>query len=189
MVTYVVLTVLALVWAAVLVPPWLKNRHERRGASSVSLASFAGQMSMLGSSPGGSRKSKGAAVIPIRRARSRTATPTALSTSMPGVALRVATLNGMAPPTHRTARERRRLILMILGAITGAALVLALVAGGPFVVIAGVMLVLTLAYVGAVVQLQQTIAQHQAKVRPIRPVPETAHAGTSHADLLHRQAL
>lgn len=151
-----VLVILAAIWAAVLVPPYLQNRRETRPGDSI--ASFRSQLSVLErTTPGGrasasarmdlprydARRSPVAAAQPIRRP----ARPT-------DAALRRA----------EARRRRRDVFLTLLGAV-GVTLVLAVALGGLVWMLHLAIDAAFVAYVGLLVKMQQVSAEKEQKVR------------------------
>lgn len=105
-----VLLILAVIWAAVLLPPYLQNRSESRPADSIS--SFQKQLSVL---------ERRAVVVNPNLQRSVTAVrPYRPIVAQP--ALRM---------SRSEARKRRRDVLFTLAGAAGLTLLLALVLGGP----------------------------------------------------------
>lgn len=134
-----VLLILALIWAAVLVPPWLRRRREGRPSDSV--LSFRRQLSTLQrAAPGGGYAPPGRSVA-----------------GYPGQMTRAA------------ARKRRRDVFHALLGATAITLVLALAMRGlmiaPFVLCLGALA----AYTALLVQIQRRAAERVQKVRPLRP--------------------
>ncbi|MEY2422109.1 MAG: hypothetical protein QOI95_2176 [Acidimicrobiaceae bacterium] len=138
-----VLFILAVIWAAVLLPPYLQNRSESRPADSIS--SFQRQLSVLErravvvnpslQRPGGSGRSFNSEVSPaLRLSRSE-------------------------------ARKRRRDVLFTLAGAAGLTFLMALMLGGP---VWGLHLICDLflaAYVAMLVQTQQRATERDSKVR------------------------
>jgi membrane protein implicated in regulation of membrane protease activity len=110
-VTLVVLLILAVIWAAVLLPPYLQNRSESRPADSIS--SFQKQLSVL--------ERRAVVVNPNRPMSAPAARPYRPAVSGPA-ALRM---------SRSEARKRRRDVLFTLAGAAGVTLLLALVLGGP----------------------------------------------------------
>jgi hypothetical protein len=167
-VTAVVLLILAVIWAAVLVPPWLQNRKETRPGDSI--ASFRQQLSVL------------ERTTPGRRTVHATVTP--LSAHRP-----VATGPGRAPRTEAmrradVRRRRREVFLTLLGA-TGLTFVLAVILGGPVWTLHLAVLVLFAGYVGMLLKLQQQSAERDTKVRYM---PQAQGARTAESALLLRRS-
>lgn len=145
-----VLIILATVWAAVLIPPLVRSRRERKPDNSV--MSFRAQLSTL-----------------------ERATPgTSLRNLPPGSA----SIAGMAMPTYALSidpKRRRRDVLVGLLASTGCFLALAWLMGGTvltmlFLLSAGA----TGAYVFALRQMHLRATERVAKVRTLRHAEQRA---------------
>lgn len=167
-----VLGILAAIWAAVLLPPYLQNRRETRPGDSI--ATFRSQLSVLErTTPGGSRSSLArldvgryeppAYVPPVSRRSGQRGAPSQ-------VAMR-----------RSEVRRRRRDVFLTLLAAVAVTFALAVVIGGSFawtlqlVVDAGFA-----AYVAMLVMIQQQAVDRDQKVRyieldaPRRTAPEPA---------------
>jgi hypothetical protein len=138
-----VLFILAVIWAAVLLPPYLQNRSESRPADSIS--SFQRQLSVLerraGTSTAGPAPSRSAAAAPARTS-----------------------LIAPARMSRAAARKRRRDVLFTLLASAVLTFPLAVIMGGP---VWGLQLLCDLMLVGFVVllvQSQQRMADRETKV-------------------------
>jgi hypothetical protein len=167
-VTAVVLLILAVIWAAVLVPPWLQNRKETRPGDSI--ASFRQQLSVLErTTPGRRNVHSNVTTLSARR-------PVATGPALPqrSDALRRADVR----------RRRREVFLTLLGA-TGLTFVLAVVLGGPVWTLHLAVLVLFAGYVGMLLKLQQQTAERDTKIRYLAP---TQGAGSSESALLLRRS-
>jgi hypothetical protein len=150
-VTVVVLLILAVIWAAVLVPPWLQNRKESRPGDSI--ASFRQQLHVLERAAPGYRPTSG--------------TVTRLADHRPPVPTPVTAASPRRPEALRRAevRKRRRdVFLTLLGAV-GLTFLLALAVGGPVWTLHLGVLILFAGYVGMLVKLQQQGAEREIKVR------------------------
>ena len=134
--TILVLFILAAVWAAVLLPPWLQNRSESRPADSIT--SFRRQLSVLSRSTG--------------------------ATTHAFVAAPVAAGRGL-PMSRTEARRRRRDVLFTLLAAAGLTLLLGLVLGGPVLLLHLAVDALLVAYVALLVRTQKLAAERDTKVR------------------------
>ncbi len=150
-----VLFILAVIWAAVLLPPYLQNRSESRPADSIS--SFQRQLSVL------ERRS-----VVVNPALQRSVAPNRSYAGSIAFAPRVA---------RSEAKKRRRDVLFTLAGAAGVTLPMALVLGGP---VWGLHLLCDLllgAYVVLLAQAQQRAVERDTKVRylPNRSVnPEPA---------------
>jgi hypothetical protein len=142
-VTYVVLFILAVVWAVYLVS-WLRSRTETRKVDSIS--SFNRHLSILErTAPGGSTRSS----APVARG--------------PGIGLG-------APPMARRpalspAKKRRKDILTGLLAATGVSMLGGLFIGGVFRMLFVATLLLTVGYVALLVSAQRRVVEQRTKVR------------------------
>jgi hypothetical protein len=127
-----VLFILAVIWAAVLLPPYLQNRSESRPADSIS--SFQRQLSVLerraGTSTAGPVPNRASAVAPARTS-----------------------LVAPARMSRAAARKRRRDVLFTLLAAAVLTFPLAVIMGGP---VWGLQLLCDLMLVGFVVLLVQS---------------------------------
>ena len=164
--TLLVLFILAVIWAAVLLPPYLQNRSESRPADSIS--SFQRQLSVL--------QRRAGTVVPQSR----------LTTGPSPRAARAAGISrsGSAQPfrmTRSAARKRRRDVLSTLGAAVLLTFPLAVIMGGPVWGLQVFCDLLLAAYVLLLIQSQQRAAEQEAKVRFLatgseRAAPEPALA-------------
>ena len=145
-----VLFILAVIWAAVLLPPYLQNRSESRPADSIS--SFQHQLSVL--------ERRAVMVNPaLQREPVRGyAAPTALRLS------------------RAEAKKRRRDVLYTLAGGAGVTFLMALMLGGPVWGLNLICDVLLAGYVVLLVQIQQRAVERTSKVRylpnrAVRPEP------------------
>jgi len=143
-----VLFILAVIWAAVLLPPYLQNRSESRPADSIS--TFQRQLSVL-----------------ERRAGTVT-TPDGSAGAVPGASRAVGapTASSSAPMrmSRSAARKRRRDVLFTLGAAATLTFPIAVMLGGPawgLQVLCDLMLA---GYVALLIQAQQRAAEQETKV-------------------------
>jgi hypothetical protein len=159
-VTFVVLLILAVVWAIYLVS-WFRSRARHRSVNSIS--SFNRHLSVL------ERTS------PARHGISAVARPShPASIYGPGRATPVMTI--------AAARRRRRDVLYGLTGVALVTLVLGVTLGGPFVALFGLAVVLLLGYVAALVRAQHLAHERKAKVRYLRQssrgeIPAAVNAG------------
>lgn len=138
----IALVSLAVVWAAFLVPPFLRRHREGRPGSSV--VSFRQQLSTLErATPGHSLRLSTTGPVPVVRS---------------------------VPPASRSQKRRRRDVLLVLAGAT--AVTFLLVVAEPssitellFVACAGSLG----AYVYALVQVRKRMAERSAKVRVLAP--------------------
>jgi hypothetical protein len=158
-VTAVVLLILAVIWAAVLVPPWLQTRRETRPGDSI--ASFRNQLTVLERATPGYRPADATVThLPRRPAAAGT---TARLAGRPALDLPM-------PRRSEVKRRRRDVFLTLLGAV-GLTFVLALVLGGP---VWGLHLLVDLAfagYVGMLVKVQQHSTERDQKLRYLPQAP------------------
>ncbi len=167
-----VFLILAAIWAAVLVPPYLQNRRETRPGDSI--ASFRTQLSVLErATPGGRARAGNVTRLDAARYGS---SPAAMPVRRPqaSVAMRRA----------EARRRRRDVFLTLLGAV-GVTFVLALALGGW---VWGLHLAVDLLFGGYVVLLvaiQQQAMDRERKVRYLQPAPQVARTSADHV-LLRR---
>jgi hypothetical protein len=144
-----VLLILAVIWAAVLLPPYLQNRSESRPADSIS--SFQRQLSVL--------ERRSVMVNPsLQRDVRGYASPAALRLS------------------RSEAKKRRRDVLYTLAGGAGVTFVMAVFLGGPVWGLQLLCDVLLAAYVVMLAQTQQRTVERTSKVRylpsrSVRPEP------------------
>jgi hypothetical protein len=146
-----VLFILAVIWAAVLLPPYLQNRSESRPADSIS--SFQRQLSVLErragtAAPSSDRLATGAGPRAARAA---------------GIS-RTTTLQPFRM-TRSAARKRRREVLFTLAGAAVLTFPLAVIMGGPVWVLHLLCDVMLGAYVLMLIQSQQRTAEQDTKVR------------------------
>lgn len=178
--TLLVLVILAVIWAAVLLPPYLQNRSESRPADSIS--TFRNQLSVLERratmvAPSGPSGASGRALgAPVRAARP------------------AADLRARSPQLDRArlaraeAKRRRRDILVTLLAAAGLTLVLSFAL--PTVVFLHLLIdVLLVAYVGLLLR-QKRIAEEKAmKVRYLAPARRPVVAPAAQPQLALRRSV
>ena len=166
--TLVVLFILAAMWAAVLLPPWLRNRTENRPADSI--VSFRRQLSVL------ERTTPGTTVAaPVTRIGALSHLPAPSMSPMAAAG---------APISLREAQKRRRDILFGLLAAMGGSLLIGLLPG--LRVMLGLHLVLDVlfaAYVVLLVQARKAAFEREMKVRYL-----PGHVGTPEPALLLRRS-
>ncbi len=140
-----VLVILAVVWAAVLVPPVVRNRRDGRPDNSV--LSFRAQLSTL------ERATPGTTLRPY---------------AAPG-------RPAAAPQASAAVKRRRREVLVGLGGATAFSLLLALAFGGTFLTLFFLLTASAFGlYVYALRQLQMRALEREAKVRTLHPRTEPA---------------
>lgn len=156
-----VLVILGLIWAAVLLPPYLQNRRETRPGDSI--ATFRTQLSVLErTTPGG--RSSSLARLDVGRYDAPRYVP-------PAARRRPANPSQAAMRRADVRRRRRDVFLTLLGAVA-VTLVLAVALGGSTVWMLQVLVdVAFAAYVLMLVSIQQQTMQAEEKVRYLRPAP------------------
>lgn len=169
--THLVLVILAAIWAAVLLPPFLQSRSENRPADSIS--TFRNQLHVLEQRSTGTGPSAG---------RPASVRPT-------GGAVGGFAPNPYARPVDRArlaridAKKRRRDILVTLLAAAGLTLVLSLVLPAVFMLHL-VIDVLLAAYVALLVRQRKLAEERSMKVRYLgdarRPAAAHPMQGSSH---------
>lgn len=148
-----VLLILVVIWAVVLIPPWLQSRRESRPGDSI--ATFRQQLNVLERTAPGQhipgQYGVGATVVGFAARRPST---------RPGPA------RTRVEPLRRSdvRRRRREVFLTLLGAV-GLTFVSALLVGGPVWALHLATVMLLAGYVGMLVRLQQQAAERRAKVR------------------------
>ena len=165
--TVLVLLILAVIWAAVLLPPYLQNRSESRPADSIS--SFQHQLSVL---------ERRAGARPGYRAVPRTRSPYS-----------IAMVGGSGRLSRSEMKKRRRDVLFTLAGAAGLTFLLAFALGG---VVWGLNLVcdvLLAGYVYLLAQANQRTMERSVKVRSL-PARRPAHSvGVGrHPELLLRRS-
>ena len=159
MTTLLTLVILGVLWAAVLLPGYLRNRTTRQSDSVMSFRRLLSTLERTGPEP--TRGFRGA--LPPRVSG---VTPIPMHVASP-----------MMPSGRAEARRRRRDVLLTLVGAAGITLVLAVLLGGMaiwFHLLADLFVVL---YVGLLVQIRRSEAERSAKVRYLpatRPTPEPA---------------
>ena len=149
-----VLILLAIVWAVVLVPPFLRNRAEQRPGSSVS--SFNRDLAVIGRTcPGASRPA------PTRASGGSHATA-ARADSLPGT-----------PSGRAAARKRRRDVLFALAGTAGFTFLLALAFGGPMILLHLAVDAALVGYVYLLVQMRKLAEEQAHKVRYLAAPPQS----------------
>jgi hypothetical protein len=148
-VTMLVLILLAVVWAAVLVPPFVRNRRNARPDNSV--VSFRAQLSTLErATPGTSLRS------------------VSTSSSSPSAPVTVSGRPRSGSARRSDVKRRRREVLVTLLGATGFTFVLLVTVGGTLVTTAFLASAGGLgAYVFALRQLRARSMERVAKVRPL----------------------
>jgi len=143
-----VLVILAVIWAAVLLPPYLQGRSDSRPADSIS--SFQKQLSVL----------EHRAMVSSPRSPGRSG-----ELALRPVAARYAPISASVRMTRLEAQKRRRDVLFTLAGAAGITFLMALLLGGP---VWGLQLAcdaLLGGYVYLLVQMAQQTTERTSKVR------------------------
>jgi hypothetical protein len=159
-VTILVLVILAVIWAAVLLPPYLQNRSEARPADSIS--TFRLQLDTL--------ERRANLAVPGRPQSVRPISP------MPSGRIGMRSVSPMVDRgrlARMDAKRRRRDILVTLLAASGLTLVLGLVLA-PVLVLHLVIDVLLVAYVALLLRAKRVAEERAVKVRYIAPARRPA---------------
>ncbi len=167
--TLLVLVILAVIWAAVLLPPYLQSRSESRPADSIS--SFQRQLSVL------ERRAGTVPSVPGRSAaRPGAVRPGMARTSMVLPAVRM---------SRAEARRRRRDVLCTLAGAAAITFVLSLAMGGAVWALQLGCDLLLGGYVFLLIQVQQRAMERESKVRYL---PERQARRTPEPALLMRRS-
>lgn len=173
-----VLVILALIWAAVLLPPYLQNRRETRPGDSI--ATFRSQLSVLERTTPGGRSSL--ARLDVGRYDPPRYVPPATRSAARGPR---AVAPSHAALRRAEARKRRRDVFLTLLAAVGVTFAGAILLGGSTWMLFLVVLLAFLGYVGMLLHLQQQTVERDEKVRYLQPAPRRA---TPEAQLLLRRS-
>lgn len=160
--TLLVLFILAVIWLAVLLPPWLQNRGATRSADSIT--TFRNQLSVL--------ERRAGSVAPHRVAAQSPNVTTMYpygASIRPGVgpASRRASF-GPPPAVRMTAADARRRRRDVFNTLAGAALltfVLAVFMGGPVWILQGIVVLLFATYALLMSRVQHNADDRATKVR------------------------
>jgi nitrate reductase NapE component len=155
--TVLVLVILAVIWAAVLLPPYLQNRRETRPGDSIAM--FRSQLSVLERTTPGGRNSLSR--LDVGRYDPPRYVPTADRRPTPS----------QAAMRRSEARRRRRDVFLTLVGAVGVTFVLAVALGGSVWYLQLLVDLALLGYVGMLVSLQQQSVEKDEKVRDLRPAP------------------
>jgi hypothetical protein len=152
--TIVVLLILAVVWAAVLVPPWLRNRADARPADSIS--AFRHRLSVLErTGPIGARR------IPMISSRPEVRGFVPMAARGPAGRTAMATV----PARARTQRRRRDIFVGMLAAM-GTSLVLGFIPALRILWVVHVLVdMMFVTYVALLVHMRNQAAERDMKVR------------------------
>ena len=166
MTTLLVLVILGVIWAAVLLPPYLQNRREHRPGDSI--ASFRHQLSVLErATPEGRARSIRSEVHRDRALAPVAQLAPATYTAKTGYQ-RSAPRSAMAARRADVRRRRRDVFLTLLGAV-GVTFLLAIAMGGMVWMLQVGTDVAFIGFVGMLVKLQQESAEKDLKVRFLEP--------------------
>lgn len=152
-----VLVILAAIWAAVLLPPYLQNRRETRPGDSI--ATFRSQLSVLERTTPGGRSSSLSRLDVGRYEPPRYIPPAARRTNRP-------TPSQAAMRRAEVRRRRRDVFLTLFGAV-GVSFLLAVVLGGSVWMLQAAIDVAFLGYIAMLISIQQQSAEREEKVRYI----------------------
>lgn len=159
--THLVLVILAVIWAAVLLPPFLQNRSESRPADSIS--TFRSQLSVLERRSSGMGAAGAPALVSL--GTPRTVRPISPSATFAGVPLGTIDRGRLA---RIEAKKRRRDVLLTLLAAAGITLVMAIFL--PQVLLFHLLIdVLLVAYVGLLIRHKKVTEERAMKVRSMGP--------------------
>ena len=159
MTTLLVLVILGLIWAAVLMPPYLQNRREHRPGDSI--ASFRHQLSVLERATPEGRARSIARVDASRYDSPRYSAPVS-------PARRQLAGNALAVRRADVRRRRRDVFLTLLGAV-GVTFLLAVAMGGVVWMLHLAVDVAFIGFVAMLVKLQQAHTEREIKVRFLEP--------------------
>jgi hypothetical protein len=159
--TLLVLVILGLIWAAVLLPPYLQNRRESRPGDSI--ASFRHQLSVLERAT-----PEGRARATVTRIDSR---PEWAPAPQMAAAYRPRPMAHRSATTSAARKRRRDVFVMLLGAV-GVTFLLAVALGGMVWMLHLVIDAAFLGYVGLLVKMQQEATEKDLKVRFLEPAPQ-----------------
>lgn len=165
MTTVLVLVILGLIWAAVLVPPYLQNRREHRPGDSI--ASFRHQLAVI------------ERATPEGRARFSTRADVARFDAPRYAPAQVAYAPRQGRPKPSTARrdpraevrKRRRDVFVTLLGAAAVTFLLALVMGGTVWMLHFVIDAALVGYVGLLLKFQQMASDRELKVRFLEQAP------------------
>jgi hypothetical protein len=162
-VTFVLLIILAVVWAVYLVS-WARSRTEHRSVNSIS--TFNKHLSVL------ERTTPGRSSAPTRIAGSPAPQRTGVSLARPAFAPTAYRGSGGIGMSRRQARERRKNVLFALAGAALVTLALTVLLGGPFLYLQLLTDALLVGYVLLLVQTQRMAAERQSKVRYLQQPAE-----------------
>jgi hypothetical protein len=181
-VTLLVLFILAVIWLAVLLPPWLQNRGASRSADSIT--TFRHQLSVLERRAGSVAPHRVAAGSPNVRQMYAYGTPL-----RPGVGAPSPRASVAPPPAVRMsaadAHRRRRDIFNTLAGAALITLVLAVFIGGPVWVLLGIVTAVFASYALMMKRVEHQVADRASKLRYL---PRRQQGRAEPAYLLRRSA-
>ena len=171
-----VLVILAMIWAAVLLPPYLQNRRESRPGDSI--ASFRNQLSVLERTTPGGRSRALSRLETGRQQGERRVVAGYATRQVPTATLSRSSLGHQAPShaavRRAEARRRRRdVFLTLLGAVA-VTFLLAVAMGGVVWMVHLAIDAVFVGYVALLVKVQQTSSEKDLKVRYLQPAPRRA---------------
>jgi hypothetical protein len=159
--TVLVLVILGLIWAAVLVPPYLQNRREHRPGDSI--ASFRHQLAVIErATPEGRARS-------TTRLEPRFDAPRYAPTQTSYVPMRAQ--RPVSPAARRSMggqaeiKKRRKDVFLTLLGVVGVTFLLAVAMGGSMWMLQLLADVALVAYVGLLIRFQQVASERDLKVR------------------------
>lgn len=169
MTTLLVLVILGLIWAAVLLPPYLQNRREHRPGDSI--ASFRHQLSVLERATPEGRARSVAQLDARREWTAARQSAQAVTYARPTAASPYRPSSRAAVQRGSIARKRRRdVFLTLLGAV-GVTFLLAIAMGGMVWMLHLLVDAAFIGYVALLVKLQQDATEKEIKVRFLEPAP------------------
>lgn len=164
-----VLVILGLIWAAVLVPPYLQNRREHRPGDSI--ASFRHQLAVIERATPEGRARSTTRLDAARYDAPRYAPAPAAYAGRPVRAQRPVHPARRPVGAQADVRKRRKdVFLTLLGAV-GVTFVLALALGGSIWMLHLVADVALIGYVGLLIRFQQLASERDLKVRFLDDAP------------------
>lgn len=164
-----VLVILGLIWAAVLVPPYLQNRREHRPGDSI--ASFRHQLAVIErATPEGRARSTTRLEAPRFDAPRYAPAASAYAPARTQRPVSPAARRPMGGPQADVRKRRKDVFLTLLGA-AGVTFLLALAMGGSLWMLHLVADVALIGYVGLLIRFQQLASERDLKVRFLDNAP------------------
>lgn len=204
-----ILVLLLVVWAVVLVPPYLRRRSGNGAArlprsDGNSIANHRQQLQILDNSLGAGG-GQSVNVIPFRRPEDPASIQLPVGSPVSDMVVRPDVpqvsfaglqeaegpqrpIDFSTPMSLDSARRRRRNVLAALVGVAVLTLVLAVTASGAWVLVNLLADAALLAYVMLLVRHQQMSNERMNKVRPIRPAGRQPHVQPAPTYLLHQSA-